>query len=485
MKTNHLSTLHLLNAFGLVAITLAGGSRLLAADFGASDLRCEYARDPNAIAVEAPRLSWVVEAGGTRRGAMQSAYRVLVASSLDGLKKDLGNLWDSGKVSSDQSLHVVYGGRGLVSAQACFWKVKLWDERDEASEWSKPAKWTVGLLKPSDWKAQWITYEPAGSVEDATSAAFQKLLRLEGQKWFWASGAKPGNQAPGKVCFRRIVEVPAGRTLSKAVFLMTADDGFQLFVNGHLAGQGSSWKTLVSTEVGGRLQTGANAIGIEAANGGNDPGPAGVAGRLVLQFTTGDPVVVPVDSSWQTSRESRDRWSWVDFDASAWQPASEVATFGDQPWGKIDVDVVNIDPAPFFRKSFTIPKPVRRATIFASALGVYELRLNGNAVDTDVLSPGWSDYSKRVYYFGYDVTRQLKRGENALGIILGDGWYAGYLAFTGKRHYYGSQTKAIAQLHVEYEDGSVEILGTDDSWKTTTGPVREGDLLMGCVYDAS
>jgi len=185
-----------------------------------------------------------------------------------------------------------------------------------------------------------------------------------------------------------------------------------------------------------------------------------------------------------TSREAAEAWKSIPFDATFWKPASQVARYGDSPWGKINSTVAALEPAPFFRKTFTISKPIKHASIFASALGVYELRLNGKPVDSDVLSPGWTDYSKRVHYFGYDVTRQLQAGPNVLGAILGDGWYAGYLAFTGRRHYYGDHTRFIAQLQIQYQDGSSEVIATDGSWKATTGPILENDMLMGCVYDA-
>ena len=141
-------------------------------------------------------------------------------------------------------------------------------------------------------------------------------------------------------------------------------------------------------------------------------------------------------------------------------------------------------PAAYLRKPFTVDKPLRRAILFASALGVYELHLNGRPLNTDVLSPGWTDYRKRVHYLGYDVTSRLQTGANVLGAILGDGWYAGYLAFTGRRHYYGDKPRLVAQLLLEFADGSRQIVGTDGSWRAAYGPIREGDLLMGCVYDA-
>ena len=93
-----------------------------------------------------------------------------------------------------------------------------------------------------------------------------------------------------------------------------------------------------------------------------------------------------------------------------------------------------LSPAPFLRKTFTVSKPVRRATIYSTALGVYELHLNGARVGSDFLTPGWTDFRSRVQYQTYDVTAQLREGTNALGAILGDGWYAGVLAYTGQRN---------------------------------------------------
>ncbi|HEY5912841.1 MAG TPA: family 78 glycoside hydrolase catalytic domain [Verrucomicrobiae bacterium] len=446
-------------------------------------LRCEYAHNPNAVDAPHPRLSWAFEAERSRRGEVQTAYQLLVAGSQELLDKNQGELWDSGQVSSGESLHIPYNGKPLASGQTVFWKVRAWDRDGRVSSWSEPARFTMGILNPSDWQAKWIGYD-TGSRDDTSLAQFKQSLRLDENKWLWVNGSRAGDQPAGKVFFRKMVQIPSDRRVKQATFLLAADDGFRLFINGHLAGQGSTWKNAESPDVTGRLQPGSNAVGVEVTNVGDNPSPAGLIGRLVVLYDSGEPLVVPIDTSWVTSREAGERWSWPDFDASDWKPAAEVAAFGDQPWGKIEQRAVTIEPAPFFRKPFSIAQPVKRAVLFASALGVYELHLNGRPVDTDVLSPGWTDYRKRVHYFGYDVTQQLKRGENVLGAILGDGWYAGYLAFTGRRHYYGESPRLLVQLELEFKDGSKQVIGTDETWKATTGPIREGDLLMGCVYDA-
>ena len=118
------------------------------------DLRCEYHTAPLGIDVTQPRLSWVVRAD--QRGWRQTGYQILVASSQKELEQGHGDLWDSGRTVSDQSIHVAYGGRPLKSSMRCWWKVRVWDEDGQASAWSEPSTWTMGLLKPEDWAAQWI-----------------------------------------------------------------------------------------------------------------------------------------------------------------------------------------------------------------------------------------------------------------------------------------------------------------------------------------
>jgi len=118
------------------------------------DLRCEYLKEPLGVDVLKPRLSWMVETRA--RGWRQSAYQILVASNREMLGRDRGDLWDSGRVVSDQSLHIPHAGEPLAARMECFWKVRVWGPDDRASPWSEPASWTMGLLKEADWQAKWI-----------------------------------------------------------------------------------------------------------------------------------------------------------------------------------------------------------------------------------------------------------------------------------------------------------------------------------------
>ncbi len=148
-----------------------------------SNLRCEYRADPLGIDVAKPRLSWIMEDRSPRsedRGRKQTAYQILVASSEELLAKGQGDLWDSGEVASDQSLHVQYAGKPLESRMRCFWKVRTWFQAHGSavrrSEWSRTARWTMGLLNRSDWSARWIGAPPTSSATDLDGVVINRAV---------------------------------------------------------------------------------------------------------------------------------------------------------------------------------------------------------------------------------------------------------------------------------------------------------------------
>ncbi|RED50117.1 alpha-L-rhamnosidase [Seonamhaeicola aphaedonensis] len=154
-------------------------------------------------------------------------------------------------------------------------------------------------------------------------------------------------------------------------------------------------------------------------------------------------------------------------------------------------DSLYLPPARYLRKSFTPKKKIKKAIAYTTALGLYELRLNGNKVGDDYFAPGWTDYNKRLYYQTYDITEHINEGENVIGAIIADGWYAGYIGYgllvrlDKVREYYGVNPSFMGQIHLEYEDGSIEIIPTDTTWKSSQGAICEADILMGETYDAT
>jgi alpha-L-rhamnosidase len=177
---------------------------------------------------------------------------------------------------------------------------------------------------------------------------------------------------------------------------------------------------------------------------------------------------------------------------SDWQ--ADYISYRDETEIHTDTKSLFLPAARQYRKEFSAAKQIKRATIYATALGIYELHLNGNRVSETMFAPGWTDYRRRAYYNTYDVTDMVTPGENALGAWVADGWYSGYVGFgllTGMgtekngRYTYGKTPSLMAQLEIEYDDGTQETIGTDVTWKVTgDGPIREADLLMGEAYDA-
>lgn len=147
-------------------------------------------------------------------------------------------------------------------------------------------------------------------------------------------------------------------------------------------------------------------------------------------------------------------------------------------------DETKSNPAPLLRTEFSFDKKVERARLYATAMGLYEMSLNGKRVGDEYFTPGWTSYDFRYQYQTYDVTSSLKGGANCLAAMLGDGWFRGRMAWGDKRNSYGKKLALLAQLVITYKDGTQQVVGTDDRWKSATGAVLESDIYNGETYDA-
>ncbi len=448
--------------------------------------RCEYRVDPLGIDVVQPRLSW--EMNDSRRGARQTAYQILVADTPDKLAADQGDLWDSGKIDSHQSTQIVYAGRPLESRMRCYWKVRVWDADGNPSAYSKPALWTMGLLKPGEFQAKWIGVDGPMTYPVAKKVV-EKPFDFDGCDWVWSlePGVKAIDKAPqGTRYFRGVVTIPEGRTIRRARFLLTADDQCELFINGRSVGRSDRWESVQTVNVAKQLIAGKNCLAVAATN--TSPSPAGLIGKLMVEFDEGEPLVAKIDTSWKAATKKSPKWNTAEFDDAKWTAAAKVCTRGEGPWGNISREPrkTEIYACPLFRKEFATHGGIRRATLYGSAMGSYRLYLNGRPVGNDYFTPDWTDYHKRIYYNTYDVTDMIKSdGPNAIGGVLAAGWYAGAVGFGGGRCHYGKQPWLFAQLEIELADGTIQTVATDDSWKWTFGPYVEGEFLAGETYDAT
>ena len=141
-------------------------------------------------------------------------------------------------------------------------------------------------------------------------------------------------------------------------------------------------------------------------------------------------------------------------------------------------------PSPMFRTEFELDEDIESARVYVTSHGIYEMEINGERVGDRYFTPGWTSYHSRLQYQTYDVTELLKKGRNAIGAMVGDGWYRGYLVWGDERNHYGKTLGLLAQVEVMYEDGSTELFSTNENWKSSTGPILKSDIYNGEIYDA-
>lgn len=471
----------MVNAAVTLAAGLAGASA--SAALTPVDLRCALRVNPMGIGDANPRLSWQLQSDGTSRGETQSAYEIQVGSSAGA-----ADLWDSGKVISSQTVDVVYAGQALTSGEQCFWQVRVYDGNGNASAYSAPAQWTMGLLNQTNWTGQWIGYDAAYNLtpQQTTNNA---LFNTSGLNWISYSGQTPEGGIY-ESALRKQVVMPAGQTITNAVLALYADNSCNVYVNGqemtnatltgaHPGASAMRWEATAWINVTASLHSGTNELALDGRSSDAQE-PAAVIGQLVVQFASGSISNIPVDTSWKAAQWPSGNWTQTNYNDSTWStPAS-----GGTSWGTPALNDIARVPAPYLRKSFVINNTVTRATVYVTALGVYELHLNGQKVGNDVLTPGWTQFTKRVYYETYDVTGMVQQGTNVVGAILGDGWYASDLAYKGSRLNYGGTPRFLAQLVLQFSDGSTQTVVSDGSWQASYGPILYGDLLIGSGYDA-
>jgi len=455
----------------LSLLVLLNSALAAEANLSPDRLRCEYLTNPLGVDVPQPRLSWIVTA--TESNQAQTAYRILVASSTANLSADKGDLWDSGKVMSDETIGTPYAGAPLKSHQACYWKVQVWDKAGQPSAWSAPAQWSVGLLVAKDWKAEWIGY-------DAARVNQQPEAPLTGAKWICHPDDKNLNGAKGHRLFSGRIKLPDN--VESAELFAVGDDKIWVVLNGHtLTSAQVGWKDAKSFNVAPHVKAGENDLRVQVEN--DTAGPTGLLVKLLIKTKDGKSLTFSTDDTWRAGAPSPN-WHKSEIDTAKWPAAHILGEYGMQPWGKSQKAGVALPPAVYLRKEFTLTKPVSRAMLYTTALGICDAHLNGARISDDYFTPGWTDYTKRVYYRAYDVTKSLQAGANVLGGVLADGWYSGYVGYGRMRNHYGKQPRYAAQLHVEFADGSSQEITTDNSWQAAVGPIVEADFLMGETYDA-
>lgn len=460
----------------LVCLAVALGSvRAAAAPLTAEYLRCEYRVNPLGIDETSPRLSWQV--ASKERGQRQTAWQVLVSDSPMRLEYDAGNIWDSGKVAGSDTTANVYDGKALTSGEVCYWKVRVWDKNDKVSEWSAPAAWSMGLLDQNEWRGDWIGY-------DKMRKSVTVKAPFAGANWIWFGGDQFPNFPKGKREFMSELDVPNSSKVARAQLLVAADTRVWFNINGQAVAMSHSsnpgYARLV--DVASLVHPGVNTVRVEVENA--QTGPAGLIAQLMITTADGLTHTLVTDGSWRATDNGGANWHNRPIGPTEWPACQVIGPAGCQPWGELKYTPLFLPPPSCLRTEFKVSKPIVRATLYATALGLVDLHLNGRLVSDERFTPGWTDYNKRVHYRTYDVTQMLLPGRNCLGAVLADGWYSGYIGWGQVRDHYGTKPRMRAQLQIDYADGSQDVIATGPDWKASTGPTTSADFLMGESYDA-
>ncbi len=436
-------------------------------------LTCEHLPNPIGIGSQLPRLSWKLRSD--RSGEVQTAWQIRAASSIAGLEAK-PDLWDSGKIVSDQSVLVPWAGKPLASRSQVFWQVRTWDKDGRPTAWSDVASFELGLLAPAtEWKGQWITADlPRYDIEQSALA-----------KSSWINAGSAANQA---AAVRFVLNLPADTGIRSATIDAVADGLITVYVNGQPTRQGASSRTApLHAEVRTQLAPDKNLIAIGSAavrdairRDRGESGRNAIAAHGVIELENGRRIEFNTDGSWKAAVTPDTNWFTAKFDDFTWPAATILAPYAAATSKYSDN---TIGPGRYLRKIFVAKSPVAKARLYATALGVYEASINGRRVGDDLLAPGWTDYHKRVMVQTYDVTSLLAAGKNTIGAVLGDGWYAGRLGWMGLAQY-GTRPVFNAQLEITYADDTRDIITTDNSWKVGSGEIIGSDAQWGEVIDA-
>ncbi|WP_221774723.1 family 78 glycoside hydrolase catalytic domain [Pelagicoccus albus] len=350
--------------------------------------------------------------------------------------------------------------------------MRVWDDQGDVSDWSPCAKLWIGISQ-SEWDGDWIGWDQPNQLE-------LDEIDFGEAKWIW----HPGGDAIHQAVFVGTLDIPANLQIEHAELALKVSGRYRFYSGPEqfsfdLSDSPEQTQPYVR-DITERLRCGENRIYLWAERVEGEK--AGVLFRLTVRLSSGEVRSLYSNCGWLCSERFQARW--FEAETEAWPHAVEIGVYGDTPWGKVLGRKYHLPPAIYLRNEIQIRKPVRRATLFATALGCYDVHLNGERVNQSYFNPGWTDYRKRLYYQGYDVSEMLRQGSNAFGAVLADGWYSGYLGWLHQKNHYGKNRRFRCVLVVKYQDGEEERFFSDNGWKANTAGLLEADFLHGETYDA-
>jgi len=447
------------------------------------------------IANFAPRLSW--ELSSPENGQYQKAWQVIVSDDKEKIKNGKGDIWNSGKIKGNETFGIKLPGNSLKSFRKYYWSVRIWNQNNEVTDWSKPGTIITGAFDNSEWKASWIGDKPEPPLE--YPLLYKHIGYLSAytadpneEKWFQIDLGSSKE-------FEKLKLYPSYNNIRK-IKDYYYPDSFRI----ETSDDGTVWKPCMISENIVSIEGNPRIISLEKTRG-----------RFV-KFTATE--LKKYDHRIFDYDDQGDPGRMYAFSLAEFQVlnSTEILSSGCKVTYKdalvkvdredgYDPDMLTdgiletplypkrrtIPPSPLLRKKFDLKSKPLQAIAFVSSLGVYDINFNSGKPDQRVLAPEWTDYNKRIQYQAYDVTEILEAGENVISVQLADGWYAGMLGPTRwseyfpKRGAYGLDRRLFFQLEIEYPDRTREVVLSDESWKMNPeGPIRIADNFLGETYDA-
>lgn len=496
----------LIKRFSLILLTCIGWRIAMLAG-GLCNLKVEYEQTPLGIDVAKPWFSWQMETDAQKRGQHQKAFQIIVSADGEGV------VWDSGRQPSAASLNVVYAGKTIKPQTRYQWTVRVWNEHDALLE---SASWfETGLMDTSlrAWDgARWIG-APADSL--VLYSHYLPVFRLaytlqldEKSRSTRASfiyGANDPRLSSANMNIYGLKNVKDSSFIRLELDTHNLDNGGQAQLRLFRQGYSTSDKKGVALAVFNVPLSLINAsnryephrflissnLGTTDIYVDNTAQPVGSA--LVNPLGKGgDFVAFPVvgDLGFMVSKGQTASLSAVEV-LNYRSPANRIALVGKLNFSKKSGFFATVNPSqcamPMLRCGFTVERKVATARLYATARGVYDVYINGQRIGNDYLNPGFTQYDKTQLYQTFDVTEMLQSGRNAIGAVLGEGWWSGNLTYIGENwNYFGDRQSFLAKLVITFSDGTKQILTTNpDTWRCfTDGPYTYGSLFQGEVFDA-
>ncbi len=445
-------------------------------------LRTDALQQPLGLDNPKPMLAWQLV--DPRMGAKQTAYEIRVYRAAPGeVPAKSTPLWDSGKVDSGVSAGVPYGGPLLEPEHRYYWQVEAWDKDGKPYPASDVSWWETGLMNQANWKSSWIGYE--GKALHS--------VRTSGAQWITNTGAQPvSHDARHDFRFPFVMDKP----VKQAILYTTGEDTAAAWVNGQpvlmaeplTAWKQMPWGTYRKQEVTAQVKQGGNLLAIEITKY-TTPGSLTVAATtpmsmcLYVEYADGSTQLLSSASpGWKASLDAPEGWWARATNDSSWAAA---VPYRDGAGNPLSGRPWPTGPVAALRHTFTEASPVVSARLYATALGAYSFRLNGSPVGDQLLAPGWMDFREHVPYQVYDVTAQIRPGQNAIAAYLAPGWYSTPLMWFRQGNNYGATQPALrAQLRLQHADGSVDWISTDSSWKADSSAIEQAEIYDGETRDA-